>query len=269
MCGIQRQVSKGSIRANTGGIGREFSHTSRRYGVVIGTPHYRGYRATYPRLLMTDLFQSVTFTQPPETSVKEFGYTWDDSVYGGTTPIHSSFPPFQWADRLIVHDALKEMDIPSLEECAGGDKAGICWIPTSQHPTTSRRSHSGLGHYAAVNTTRDNYDLLVQHQALRVLYPDGKAQDGRPPLVEVRSLSDGQLFNVTAKLEVIISAGALHTPTILHRSGLGPADILQKAGISTVVDLPGVGANLQDHSSSIIEWNCEYLYQENQVSPNF
>ncbi|KAK8092463.1 uncharacterized protein PG998_014948 [Apiospora kogelbergensis] len=199
--------------------------------------------------------KSVTFTQPPETSVKEFGYTWDDSVYGGTTPIHSSFPPFQWADRLIVHDALKEMDIPSLEECAGGDKAGICWIPTSQHPTTSRRSHSGLGHYAAVNTTRDNYDLLVQHQALRVLYPDGKAQDGRPPLVEVRSLSDGQLFNVTAKLEVIISAGALHTPTILHRSGLGPAEILQKVGISSVVDLPGVGANLQDHSSSIVEWN--------------
>ncbi|KAK8851980.1 GMC oxidoreductase-like protein [Apiospora arundinis] len=199
--------------------------------------------------------KSVTFTEPPETSIKAFGYTWDDSVYGGTTPIHSSFPPFQWADLPIVLGALKELDIPTLQECAGGDKAGICWVPTSQHPTTSRRSHSGLGHYAAVNTTRDNYDLLVRHQALRVLYPDGQVQGGRPPLVEVRSLPDGQVFNVTAKLEVIISAGALHTPTILHRSGFGPADILQKAGISTLVDLPGVGANLQDHAASIIQWN--------------
>ncbi|KAK8036518.1 GMC oxidoreductase [Apiospora marii] len=199
--------------------------------------------------------KSVTFTEPSEDNVKEFGYTWDDSVYGGTTPIHSSFPPFQWADHPILRDAMEEMEIPNLQECAGGHKAGICWVPTSQHPITSRRSHSGLGHYAAVNVIRDNYDLLVKHQAVRVLYPDGQPKSGRPPLVEVRSLSDGQLFNVTAKLEVIISAGALHTPTILHRSGFGPAEVLQEAGISTLVDLPGVGANLHDHSASIIEWN--------------
>ncbi|KAK7968714.1 dehydrogenase xptC [Apiospora saccharicola] len=195
------------------------------------------------------------FKKPAETSVKEFGYTWDDSVYGGTTPIHSSFPPFQWADHPIVRNAMQEMGIPSRQECAGGDKAGICWVPTSQHPTTSRRSHSGLGHYAAVNATRDNYDLLVRHQAVRVLYVDGQPQGERPPLVEVRSLSNDRLFNVTARLEVIISAGALHTPTILHRSGFGPAEVLQKAGISTVVDLPGAGANLQDHAVSILEWN--------------
>ncbi|KAK8024526.1 dehydrogenase xptC [Apiospora rasikravindrae] len=209
--------------------------------------------------------KSVTFTVPPETSVEKFGYTWDDSVYGGTTPIHSSYPPFQWADLPIVRDALKEMGVLSRQECAGGDKAGMCWVPTSQHPTTSRRSHSGLGHYAAVNATRDNYDLLVRHQAVRVVYPDRQAQGGRPPLVEVRALSDGRLFNVTARLEVIISAGALHTPTILHRSGFGPTEILQKAGISTVVDLPGVGANLQDHSASIIEWNCESIHSINGV----
>ncbi|KAK7946932.1 Dehydrogenase xptC [Apiospora aurea] len=149
----------------------------------------------------------------------------------------------------------KELGIPIRQECAGGDKAGLCWVPTSQHPTTSRRSHSGLGHYADVNATRDNYDLLVRHQAVRVLYQDDQVQGGRPPLVEVRSLSDGRLFNVTARLKVIISAGALHTPSILHRSGFGPAEVLQKAGISTVVDLPGVGANLQDHSASIIQSN--------------
>ncbi|KAK8043860.1 Dehydrogenase xptC [Apiospora phragmitis] len=127
----------------------------------------------YFKKVTTGVLQSVTFTAPPETSVKAFGYTWDDS----------------WADFAIVRDALKELDIPIRQGCAGGDKTGLCWVPTSQHPTTSRRSHSGLGHYAAVNATRDNYDLLVRHQALRVL-------------------------------------------------GFGPADVLRKAGISAVVDLP-------------------------------
>lgn len=203
------------------------------------------------------ILQSVTFTEPPETSVQEFGYTWDMGVYGGNTPIHSSYPPFQWADLTLIREAWKEMNIPAQQECAGGDKAGICWVPTSGHPITTRRSHSGLGHIVAVNTTRDNYDLLVRHQALRVLYPNEQAQGGRPPLVEVRSLSNGQLFNVTARLEVILSAGALHTPTILHRSGLGPAEVLQEADIATVVDLPGIGANLQDHSAPMLTWNCE------------
>lgn len=151
------------------------------------------------------------------------------------------------------------MAIPERRECAGGDKAGLCWVPTSAHPVTTRRSHAGLGHYSLVNATRDNYKLLVRHQVVRVVYPEGRAQDRRPPLIEVRSLSDGHLFNVTARSEVILSAGVLHTPTILHRSGFGPAEVLKEAGISPVMDLPGVGANLQDHSASIITWNCEYM----------
>src|SRR5262249_10827812 len=47
--------------------------------------------------------------------------------------------------------------------------------------------------------------------------------------------------------EVIVAAGALHSPAILQRAGIGPARALQNLGIATVVDLPGVGQNLQDH----------------------
>ena len=47
--------------------------------------------------------------------------------------------------------------------------------------------------------------------------------------------------------EVIISAGALHSPAILLRAGIGPAGHLRQMGIPVVVDLPGVGENLMDH----------------------
>jgi 5-(hydroxymethyl)furfural/furfural oxidase len=58
--------------------------------------------------------------------------------------------------------------------------------------------------------------------------------------VEVR----GQAYNGR---EIIVSAGALHSPAVLMRSGIGPRAQLESLGIAVQADLPGVGANLQDH----------------------
>ena len=55
------------------------------------------------------------------------------------------------------------------------------------------------------------------------------------------------LKTVKATKEVILSASALGSPTILLRSGIGPKDVLDSAGVSTIVSLPGVGQHLQDH----------------------
>lgn len=60
-------------------------------------------------------------------------------------------------------------------------------------------------------------------------------------------LLDGRLHSVRASAEVILSAGAIHTPRLLLLSGIGPQVELQQLGIDTIVDLPGVGQNLQDH----------------------
>src|SRR5499425_2745249 len=59
---------------------------------------------------------------------------------------------------------------------------------------------------------------------------------------------DGQLHSVGASREVVLCAGAIHTPCLLLLSGVGPRADLERIGIGTVVDLPGVGRNLQDHS---------------------
>ena len=201
--------------------------------------------------------KSVTFTPPPAAVADKHGYTWNAAAYGNSTPIYASMPPFQWGDHAIMRAAWQEMGIPTPKECADGDKAGLCWIPISQHPLTARRSHAGLGHYANVSAARPNYDLLVKHQVVRITYSQGL--DKGPPVVEVRSLADDSgdgRFNVTARAEVILSAGAFHTPTILHRSGIGPASALREAGIPLVLELPGVGNNLQDHTGPGISWNC-------------
>ena len=79
----------------------------------------------------------------------------------------------------------------------------------------------------------------------------------------MRGSSNGSII---ARKEVIISAGAVHTPQILQLSGLGDVKILKKFGIKTVVDLPDVGQNLQNHLVLKVKYNCEQLTSPIDIS---
>ncbi len=59
-----------------------------------------------------------------------------------------------------------------------------------------------------------------------------------------------------ARREVIVSAGTFNSPQLLMLSGIGPADALRRHDIPVRVDLPGVGANLQDHPLVYMKWEC-------------
>ncbi len=72
----------------------------------------------------------------------------------------------------------------------------------------------------------------------------------------VRYLKNGVLRTVRAEREVILSGGAINSPHVLMLSGIGHGEHLAEHDIDTVVDLPGVGANLQDHPSI----GVDYLY---------
>ena len=62
--------------------------------------------------------------------------------------------------------------------------------------------------------------------------------------------------SVRARREVILSAGAIDTPKLLMLSGIGPGEHLREFGIETLVDSPGVGANLDDHVEGIVQWDA-------------
>ncbi|MFD1382757.1 choline dehydrogenase [Rhodanobacter aciditrophus] len=61
----------------------------------------------------------------------------------------------------------------------------------------------------------------------------------------------------TASKEVILSAGSIGSPTLLQRSGIGPKDVLEKAKVPLVHELPGVGENLQDHLEVYFQYWCK------------
>jgi choline dehydrogenase-like flavoprotein len=79
--------------------------------------------------------------------------------------------------------------------------------------------------------------------------------------VEFAANIDSPRFQVQATREVVLSAGAIHSPQLLLFSGIGPAAELDRLGISVNIDLPGVGSNLQDHAQV---WNY-YPYSNSSL----
>lgn len=79
--------------------------------------------------------------------------------------------------------------------------------------------------------------------------------------VGVRGVRDGRAFDVRARREVILAAGAFGTPRLLLRSGIGPADELRALGIDARVDLRSVGRGLQDHP------RCPVLFGQSKPVP--
>jgi choline dehydrogenase len=75
--------------------------------------------------------------------------------------------------------------------------------------------------------------------------------------IGVEYLHDGVSHLAHAAREVILSGGAINSPQLLQLSGVGPADHLQKLGIKVKHDLPGVGANLNDHPDIVIQHLCK------------
>jgi len=78
---------------------------------------------------------------------------------------------------------------------------------------------------------------------------------------------DGRRENVDARREVLVCAGALGSPALLMRSGIGPADALRSGGIDVVHNLPGVGANLQEHSACAITRRVNVSTLNNETRP--
>lgn len=95
---------------------------------------------------------------------------------------------------------------------------------------------------------RKNLNLITKAHATRLVM-DGT----RVTAVEYQRR--GQR-HVAAAAEVVLCGGAINTPQLLQLSGIGPAAVLHDAGVSPVVDLPGVGENLQDHLEVYVQYAC-------------
>lgn len=92
---------------------------------------------------------------------------------------------------------------------------------------------------------------VITHALVQKVILEGKKAVG------VQYRHKGSIINAKANKEVVLSAGPIGSPHILQLSGIGPKEVLEEANIEVKHDLPGVGANLQDHLEFYFQFKCK------------
>jgi choline dehydrogenase-like flavoprotein len=132
--------------------------------------------------------------------------------------------------------------LPHTDDFNGPVQQGVGLYQVTQK---NGERHSVAKAYLTPARMRPNLHVFTHTTMDRIGLHEGRA-------CTVHALQGGQALTLTARREVVLSAGALHSPAILMRSGLGPADHLQAMGIAVQRHLPGVGANLHDHPDVVL-----------------
>jgi choline dehydrogenase-like flavoprotein len=96
---------------------------------------------------------------------------------------------------------------------------------------------------------RSNLNVITDSVVSRIVMKNGAA-------VGVEIIRDGKSDVVHARREVVLCAGVFNTPQLLQVSGLGPGAALQDAGVSVLKDIPGIGADLEDHFGANLAFSC-------------
>jgi choline dehydrogenase len=128
----------------------------------------------------------------------------------------------------------------------GADQEGVG--PVQLTKIGNKRCSAAAGYLTPI---LDRPNLVVETGAhlTRIVVEEGRA-------VGVEYLHKGKTKREDASREVLLSAGAVQSPQLLKLSGIGPADELRQHNIECVLDLPGVGENLQDHLDVLVQHHC-------------
>lgn len=162
-----------------------------------------------------------------------------DALHGneGRLPIRRIFPDLWPGHARALASALEASGLPYLPDQNGAFDDG--YYPTTMNNAYERRVSSSTAYLDPVTRQRPNLHIRTGTEVSRLLFEGTRC-------VGVEALADGVPTRFHAG-EVVLSGGAIHSPAILLRSGVGPADAARGLGIGVVADVPGVGQGLMDH----------------------
>jgi choline dehydrogenase len=169
-------------------------------------------------------------------------YHGDAGPLSVTTPKAGNNVLFQ-----AMVDAGVQAGYPRTDDLNGFQQEGFGPMDRTTTPE-GRRASTARG-YLDLARQRPNLTIATQALTHRILFAGQRA-------IGVAYLQGGQEHSVHATREVLLCAGSIASPQILQRSGVGPAALLQELNIPLVHDLPGVGANLQDHLEVYQQYEC-------------
>ena len=183
------------------------------------------------------------------------GWGWDDvlpyflkhedHIAPGSDSLHRAggewrveHPRVRWAILDAIRDAAEIAGIPKIRDFNGGDNEGSSYFQVNQR--RGKRLSAFTAFLKPFVDSRDNLRLETRVMVERLVFEDGRAK-------AVEFSHGGEKLRAEVTGEIVLCAGAVGSPALLERSGIGDGSRLQGLGIATVADTPGVGENLQDH----------------------
>ena len=140
----------------------------------------------------------------------------------------------------------QEYGLPYNPDFNGASQYGVGYYQLTQW--AGRRSSTSNAYLPTVSGS-DNLRVLTNSVATRIVTRGERA-------VSVDYICDNKPHHININGEIIISSGAIGSPCLLMRSGIGPSSHLRSHDIDVVTDLPSVGENLQDHLDLCTIWEC-------------
>ena len=171
-------------------------------------------------------------------------YHGGDGPVSVTTPKAGNNPLFH-----AMVEAGVQAGYPRTDDLNGYQQEGFGPMDRTVTPE-GRRASTARG-YLDQARARPNLTIVTHATTDRILF-DGKRASGVSYLIG----SSNDASEAHARREVLLCAGAIASPQILQRSGVGPAALLRELDIPLVHELPGVGQNLQDHLEMYLQYAC-------------
>jgi choline dehydrogenase-like flavoprotein len=157
---------------------------------------------------------------------------------GAGGPIHIRRPKDPHPTAPAFLDAARQMGMAILDDVNGPMRSGAGYINMNIAADGTRVSAARA--FLRPALSRPNLTLLVNTNVVKLNFKGTRC-------VGVKLMKDDALRDIAAEKEVILAAGTINSPKLLMLSGVGEAKALRSLGIDVVENLPGVGANLQDH----------------------
>jgi len=181
------------------------------------------------------------------------GWGWDDVLpvfrrqedsWRGAGPLHGvggewrvEQPRTRWEILDAFIAAAEQAGIPRTADFNTGDNEGAGYFDVNQKAGFRWSAARGFLRPALA---RQNLTVFTNTLVDRVKFAEGIARS-------VEAVRSGERLQIVARREIVLSAGAVATPAILERSGIGDGERLRALGIEVAHHSPGVGENLQDH----------------------
>jgi len=174
-----------------------------------------------------------------------------NDYHGGDGPVSVTTP--KAGNNELFHamvEAGVQAGYPRTDDLNGYQQEGFGPMDRTVTPK-GRRASTARG-YLDQARSRSNLKIVTHALTDRIRF-EGKRAVG----VDYLQGESNQINSARARREVLLCAGAIASPQILQRSGVGPAALLNRLDIDLVHDLPGVGENLQDHLEMYLQYACK------------